>query len=367
MDIQNAAKLTSFQTLEEAEIELDRLGRSSDGNSCWMTLSDSMQVDLTPVQSVRLRPAMYIGGTNSSGCRALLMEVVSNAIDQYLQGFAKTVKVRAESLCFEVIDDGSGLAREKARKHLCNLHFSATADHHAPHIHLALRGVGICVVNALAEKLVIESFDDVGGWRQTYTRGELVSEEVVTNPGSTSVGVSLDRRIFRDAQLPMPETRRILFDAVHLFPGLRLVFNEETFFSQGGLLDLAGFEAAHRGVEFSNVEWENREIRFGYVHDGSELSLTCALVGTSVSKEAAVSSWVNGVLTPEHGTHIDGLRDALKGVGWSPAVIMIHVVMKEPEYAGPTRGRLGTLKVRGIVRDALLQPLTNFLADLTGR
>jgi DNA gyrase/topoisomerase IV subunit B len=290
------------------------------------------------------------------------MEVVSNGVDQFLQGFAATIQVCAEGQRFEVLDDGAGLDRGKARQHLCKLHFTPTADRHAPHIHLAPRGVGICVVNALASELTIESFDAEGGWRQTFRRGELHSEQANARSNGTTVQVILDTRIFGKAKLPIAEVRRILFDAVHLFPGLRLVFNEETFFSKGGLVDLAEFEAANRGMGSRSDLQKKENVRFGNVYDGPELSLTCAVVGLLDSDDGAVSSWVNGVLTPGNGTHVDGLRDALREVGWRPASMMLHVVMKEPHYAGPTRDKLDTPKVRGIVRDALLQPLASFLS-----
>ncbi len=344
--------VSAHDSLDEAELALTALEHRDVANLYWIGYDFEDHTKLADREIVRVRPGMFIGDTSQQGCHHLLMEVVSNSVDQFLQGHATRIAVQAQGQTFEVSDDGAGFSMEKARDHLTRLHFTPTADRHAPHIHLAPSGVGISVVNFLSAEMTVESLDDQGGWRLSFRRGRLVSEERIPNPSGTLVRATLDPRIFGQTGIPLPVVRRVLFDAAHLFPGLPISLNRETFFSADGLLDLTAFEALdiHRGL------------RFGTVFDGPELSLSCACTGKDVGAGPTVRSWVNGVLTPEHGSHVEGLLAALAWVGWRPAALMIHVVMKEPRYAGPTRDKLALPKVRTLVRDALIEPLRSFVS-----
>lgn len=119
------------------------------------------------------------------------------------------------------------------------------------------------------------------------------------------------------------------------------------------LVALARFEAAR--VEGRG--WRDGNDRFfGHTHDGAELSFTTACYGT-VSKvsEVKILSWVNGRRSPGHGTHVDGALDALKKLKWFPAALMLSVVMKDPQFAGPTRDKLGAEKARPLIREAFFE------------
>ena len=103
--------------------------------------------------------------------------------------------------------------------------------------------------------------------------------------------------------------------------------------------------------------------RFGHQADSEELGLSFACYGDSRESEPSVISWVNGRLTPAHGTHVDGAMDALSKQRWKPSTVLIHVWMKEPEYAGPTTDKLRTPKVRDIVSRQLSTQIGDFLAS----
>lgn len=313
------------------------------------TFSGSVQ------QTVRDRPAMYIGDTSESGVLHMILEVISNSADQFLQGQATEVRVKVSGHSFVVEDDGAGFHRSKAKHIHTNYHNTATADDHAPHIHLSSHGIGVCPVNALCSSFVVESFDQGGGWRLAYAEGALVEELSCGRQRGTLTRGVLDDSIF-DVEIPLGALRRKCFDAVHLLPGLKISVNEETYHAPGGLLALADFEAGSRGG--ANC-YQTTSDRFGYIYDGEALSFSIACLGQS-DKETEIHSWVNGGRTPGHGTHVDGALEALEAVNWVPAVVTLSVVMKEPEYAGPTKDRLGTKKVKSIVRDALEPRLREF-------
>ena len=103
----------------------------------------------------------------------MLYEIVANSVDQFLQGLSTEIFVELNGQSFKVVDNGAGLERGRAATFLTRFHDSATADQHAPHIHMSPRGVGLCAVSALASGFSMESFDKNGRWRLDCPQGEL--------------------------------------------------------------------------------------------------------------------------------------------------------------------------------------------------
>lgn len=314
--------------------------------------ADEAQTEKDPIAAVRQRPAMFFGSTDGYGKIEVLFEVASNAVDQYLQGHGTLVGVQAADDSFQVWDDGAGLDRVAARKHITEIHLTPTADQQAPHIHLGGSSLGLCPVNAVCRQFTMRSSDAKGGWQLRFERGRLVEESECEAARGTLVDVSLDLDVLSDDPWPLWKARRVFFDAVHLFPGLRVEFNGEVFHAPQGLEELARFEA----VRLERAMWRQDDRRsFGHVHQDETLMFTLACYGTASSTaETVLRSWVNGLLTPGHGSHLDGVLDALGTVEWKPAAVTLSVVMKEPQYAGPTRDKLRVAKVRDLVREAVI-------------
>ena len=302
--------------------------------------------------SIRERPGLFIGDLGEYGMLHLILEVVSNSVDQYLQGFATQVWIRANDHSFEVEDDGAGCHRRKANHVLTHYHYTATADKHAPHIHLSWHGIGICPVNALCSLFVMESSDVKGGWSQQYSEGILEKEDRIKRSRGALVKAEFDKELFK-TKLPLSSLRRKCFEAVHLLPGLKISLNEETFYASAGLLALAEFDAGGY-LDLPVRSQENK--KFGFNYDGDEIAFSVACIGTTET-DTKLLSWVNGGRTEEHGTHVEGALDALNEVGWTPAYLNLSIVMKEPQYAGPTKHELGTKKVRKLVKEAMIPEL----------
>ncbi|MCA9781655.1 MAG: hypothetical protein KC800_33285, partial [Candidatus Eremiobacteraeota bacterium] len=320
---------------------LRRFAKEADAENAWARLCERVgehdrrytlktQYSYPPitVPTVRERPHLFLGDLNSLGLLHLVLEVASNSTDQFLMGFGTQVWIRLTDDGFEVEDDGAGFHRDKAKHVLTHYHGMATADNHAPHIHLSWSGVGVCPVNAVCSEFIVESYDKRGGWLQRYAKGVLVDESGVKHRAGTLVKATFDRTILMGA-FPRDLLRRKCFEAVHIIPGLRMSLDQETFYAPTGLLSLAEFDAA------ANLE---RPIaghrRFGLNHDGEEIQFSIACLGET-KNETRLLSWVNGCRTEEHGTHVDGALEALGEFGWYPASLYLSVVMKEPEYAGP--------------------------------
>jgi DNA gyrase subunit B len=164
-------------------------------------VSDSVDA-ISSRAAIRGRPGMYIGDPeDGSGLQNLVLEVVSNALDQCLIGRCSAIHVAIDDDLVTVRDDGPSLAldSEEVRSYLTTLHRTATADGHAPHVHLAV-GVGFAVVNALSARFEVEVVHGGRVWRTAYEQG-LVVEPLTSEPSEAPTGTPVrlrpDPAIFR--------------------------------------------------------------------------------------------------------------------------------------------------------------------------
>ncbi|MBT9582260.1 hypothetical protein IV102_02855 [bacterium] len=298
--------------------------------------------------SARERPGMYFGSTNGSGAQYAALEIIANSVDQVLQGLAHHVRVRLDEWSLEVEDDGEGypLDSELGELYLTQFHNSPTVDQHAPHVHLVTQGVGLAPVNAVCSDYQVQSVRGGQGYQASFRCGELVGKERVTLDFTrgTRVRLSLDRSIWQ-CGFQVGPLRRQLFDFVHLIPGLVLTLNDERFHAPRGLLDLAEFA----------TDWTG-DRSFGFRGQTDFLMLQVAAKG-ECSRRMHIESWVNGARTEEHGSHVGGALEAFQEIGWRPARLLVHVIMREPRYAGPVRRRLQVPKALRQVRELLRREL----------
>lgn len=328
---------------------LTLLQRSPDSPWEWVRCSGGRvrQVPEFP-QAVRERPGLYFGSCDAFGALQLALEVIANSVDQFLQGRASQIRVQYDDWFLEVEDDGEGypLDSESGERYLTDLHHSPTADDHAPHVHLITQGIGLAPVNAVCSTYQVESVREGQGHRLAYESGNLVCKQRADLDFSrgTRVRLTLDRQLWAQGFASGPLRRR-LFDFVHLIPGLMVTLNEERFHARHGLLDLASFHGEWLGERILNYEGKN-----------DFLMLQVAAVGET-DRRMDIQSWVNGACTEEHGSHVEGALEAFREAGWRPARVLVHVIMLEPEYAGPTRRKLRSPRalrqVRALLRHAL--------------
>lgn len=311
-----------------------------DPSSAWEFVTCRPQTPTAPQlpQAARTRPGMYFGSLNGHGTHQLAVEIIANAVNQFLQGHATHIRVQHDEWTLRVEDDGQGypLDTDLGQQYLTQYHNSATADHHAPHVHLVTLGVGLAPVNAVCSEFTIEA----GGHRQTYHGGQLASQEPSDRTQGTRVSLQLDRDIWPSGFQSGPLRRR-LFDFAHLIPGLTITLNHERFHAPRGLLDLAEFHTD-----------QVSEQRLHYQRQTDFLTLQIAATGHS-KRQIQIESWVNGARTEEHGSHVDGALEALQESGWRPARVLIHVIMQRPEYGGPFRRQLRVPKALRQVRELL--------------
>lgn len=344
-----------------------------------------MNEKLSDIEYVRKRPGMYIGDTTSRGLHHLPGEIIGNSIDEFLRGRATRVAVSVQDGIVTVADDGSGLPFDEpstlggaslANDYLSSFHRTPSADNHGPHVHFhSALGVGMFVVNALSEFFKVESWRNGKLYRQAFVRGVPTSDLEVSEGLSaeaflensnqpkrgTRVTYKADPEIFGEQLTDALCIRSQLFDAAHLHPGIVIELQNERFCAPGGLGDF---------VRFSSFSTVTDCFSFNEVHD--EVAIHAAASTGTISVMGSVRSaddstrwvtWANGVRTifaNTSGTHEDAFAEALESVGWQPRIAMIHVVMREPMYAGPTKAQLDVPDKKQSMIDALQPALESY-------
>jgi DNA gyrase subunit B len=357
--------------------------------------ADSITV-LKGLEAVRKRPGMYIGSTGENGLHHLVYEVVDNSIDEALAGFATRIDVvihRDNSIT--VTDDGRGIPVDihptegipAVELALTVLHAGGKFDKNSYKVSGGLHGVGVSVVNALSEKLTVTV--DRGGARHqmSFVRGHTVQKLTVIGMAAgtgTTVHFKPDPEIFNVLEFSWNTLADRLRQLAFLNGGINIVLSDErgetprteTFYYKGGL------------VEF--VSWLNRNkkvlhpkpVHFSATRDDVDVDI--ALQYEEGYNENTFT-FVNNINTHEGGTHLTGFRSALtrtiNEVAKKSAAMkketftlsgddaregltcVLHVKVREPQFEGQTKTKLGNGEVEGIVRAIVNEHLGQFLEE----
>ena len=354
---------------------------------------------LEGLEPVRKRPGMYIGGLDARGYHHLLWELVDNAVDEVINGHARTVWVTlAKDLRGATVeDDGRGIPVDPHPKYknksaleiiLTTLHAGGKFDQGA-YLHSGgLHGVGSSVVNALSSDLEAFVRRDGKEYHQAYQRGVAQAKLKVVNPKARGTGTRIFFRPDVDIFGPKlhfdsAQVRERLEAKTYLHKGLRVVFEDEatkvkvTFAHDGGIGDyLAKVVQSREKATSTPLFAVSREKD---KRDTGALVLECALQWTEATDEH-VQSYVNGIPTGSGGTHEAGLRAGVvkavrnfldvgglapKGLTLSAEDIreglcaVLSIYITEPQFQGQTKDKLNNPEVQaeidGIVRTALEQ------------
>lgn len=364
--------------------------------------ADSIQV-LEGLEAVRRRPAMYIGSTGPKGLHHLIWEVVDNAVDEAMAGYASRILVTLQADGgVNVRDNGRGIPVEKHKGSglpavttvLTTLHAGGKFDSEAYRVSGGLHGVGISVVNALSTRTDVEIVRDGHLWAQSFEYGEALGKLKKVKEmkrSGTSVTFWADPDIFEETTTYSRKTVITrLREMAFLNKGLEIRFKdervdegeepfEETFKYAGGLVDFVKYLNATRDPIHPQVA------SFEYSDDEAEIAV--ALQWTAGYQES-VLSFANNINTHEGGTHEEGFRSALtraineaardKGVLKEKdknlegsdvregLTAVVSAKVREPQFEGQTKTKLGNTEIKSFVQRAMNQALPEWLAKHPG-
>ncbi|MGI8685839.1 MAG: ATP-binding protein [Acidimicrobiales bacterium] len=317
------------------------------------------------IASVRRRPGAYLGSVGPGGLGALVLEVVSNALDHVIIGRASRIEARFHpDGSVTVTDDGPGIPVTESpsgvsflAEMLTTMHRTPTADGHAPHVHLSI-GVGLGPVSAVCRSVVVETTTDGARYRQAFSQGRAVSSPQEVGPAGDVVGTSVrllpDPEIFGDAAFDIPVLRDRLRTLAWLTPGLTVAVDGEAF---GPADDLS--ELFHERFGPGWPVLHGSPFLLSGTQGASVASVALGWKDPCVQRE--FRSFCKFREMPEGGTHILGVEEGLRLVfGAAPMVDLmaglvgvLHVTMLDPDVGGPTRGRLDSPEAIWLVADTI--------------
>jgi DNA gyrase subunit B len=356
--------------------------------------ADKIKV-LEGLEAVRKRPAMYIGSTGTLGLHHLVYELVDNAIDEALAGFCDQVNVTLHiDNSVTVMDNGRGIpvdqhtsGRSAAEVVLTVLHAGGKFDNDSYKVSGGLHGVGLSVVNALAETLDVEIWRNGQVYKQTYERGNpITSLEVsgTTKKRGTKVTFKPDAQIFETIEFSFDTLAQRLRELAFLNGGVTITIDDERdggkshkFLYEGGINSFVQYINQNKAVV------NDKPI---YMHgDRDGIDVEIALQWNDGYTET-VYSFANNINTHEGGTHLSGFRSALtrtinyyatrnnlvkdlKDASISGDDIregltaVVSVKIPRPQFEGQTKTKLGNTEVKGIVEAILNDRLGAYLEE----
>ncbi|MAO54964.1 MAG: DNA topoisomerase IV subunit B [Rhodospirillaceae bacterium] len=359
---------------------------------------------LEGLEPVRRRPGMYIGGTDERALHHLAAEIIDNSMDEAVAGHASRIEVAlGEDGALTVRDNGRGIPVDPHPKFkdksaleviLTTLHSGGKFSGKNYETSGGLHGVGISVVNALSEKLVVEVARDKKLWRQTYERGHptsaLEDAGAVNNRRGTTVIFLPDPEIFGARALFKPQTLyKLARSKAYLFKGVEIRWSvdpkllkaddptpaEATFHFPGGLGDyLAATLDKRKCLTDQPFVGESK------LNGGTGRAEWA--IAWPYDEEGFCSSYCNTVPTAQGGTHETGLKSALsrglRAYGelvknkeaakiqaddiTGGAAIMLSVFIGDPQFQGQTKDKLSTAEAHRLVETAVRDHFDHWLS-----
>jgi DNA gyrase/topoisomerase IV subunit B len=343
---------------------------------------------LEGLEPVRKRPSMYIGGVDGKGLHHLVWEIVDNAVDEYLNGYADslTVTLHKNGDAVTVTDNGRGIPVDLHPKHkrpaleliLTTLHSGAKFGEGGHYIHSGgLHGVGSSVVNALSKKLVATIRRDGFEWQQTFRRGRPAGDLEKLGPfrgHGTTISFEPDPDIFKTTHFDPALIKAHLEDMAYIHSGLKITFKNEATKETFDLTHPGGIPAFLARLVSEGQKPPVTEAPFCLARGNGE-KMEVALQWTE-STDEAIRSYVNGIRTSAGGTHEGGFKKAVvkavrnyiatheiktKGLDINAEdiregiVAVLSVFVREPMFQGQTKERLNNPELEGTV-DNFVRP-----------
>lgn len=342
---------------------------------------------LTGLEPVQRRPGMY---TDTTRPNHLAHEVVDNSVDEAIAGFAKTISVTLYADgSLEVVDDGRGMPIDVHPEHgvtgieliLTKLHAGAKFSNKTYEFSGGLHGVGVSVVNALSERLVVEVRRGGGKYRIEFSHGAKTAElkrvgDVPVRETGTSVRFWPAVRYFDTPKISISALKHTLRAKAVLCSGLIVRFRDEASGEEAIWCYDEGLRS-YLAEHVAGVPCLPESLWVG-ASRGTEEQVDWAVTWVLESAEGVSESYVNLIPTAQGGTHVNGLRTGLlealrefceihkllpRGLKlapedvWDTCRYVLSLKIQEPQFAGQTKERLSSRQaavfVSGVVKDEL--------------
>lgn len=359
------------------------------------TVYDASQIEvLEGLEAVRKRPGMYIGTTSSKGLHHLVYEIVDNSIDEALAGYCTQIHITIHhNNSITVIDDGRGIpvdihqktGRPAVEVAMTMLHAGGKFGGNGYKVTGGLHGVGMSVVNALSEWLEVKVSRDGFTYFQRYEKGKPVTDlKVIGKADGTGTETTFkpDQDIFEDLVYSTETLMHRFQELAFLNKGIRITLfderegKEEVFQHDGGIIDFVKYLNKTKDV------LHHRPIFFSAQKDDVVVEVAMQYHDGYVEN---VFSYANNIHTHEGGTHEAGFKTALTRVVNDYArkhnvlkesepnlsgedireglTAVISVKVREPQFEGQTKTKLGNSEVRGVVDTVVGEGLSSFLEE----
>ncbi|HIA16886.1 MAG TPA: DNA topoisomerase (ATP-hydrolyzing) subunit B [Dehalococcoidia bacterium] len=358
---------------------------------------------LEGMEAVRRRPGMYIGSTDQRGLHHLVYEIVDNSVDEYMGGFSSRVSIyiSADGVV-TVRDDGRGIPVDRhpttglsgVETVMTTLHAGGKFGGKAYAVSGGLHGVGASVVNALSTYMNVEVYRGSRVYSQEFSRGirqtdlkyRRATDEEAKHTGNVTT-FSPDPDIFEEIEYEYNTLTQRFKEMAYLNKGLEIHFksdfhedrwpnNEVTYYFDGGISSFVKSLNQSREVVHDEPIYVEKHI------DGSIVE---AALQYNDSFNEFVYSFANCINTHDGGSHVTGFRSALTRVlndyGRKQKIIkdndtnlageetregltaVISVKLKDPQFEGQTKGKLGNPEVRTQVETVIAEALNHYLED----
>lgn len=350
---------------------------------------------LKGLEPVRKRPGMYIGSTGIDGLHHLIWEVVDNSVDEAMIEHAKNIEiVLLPSNRVRISDDGRGIPVEKhadtgksaLETVMTTLHAGGKFGGDAYKVSGGLHGVGVSVVCALSTYMEVQVERDGGRYVQEYFRGQpksSVKKVGESQRTGTTVIFDADPEIFPEIKYDAKKILQHLRQQAYLTKGVRVAFLDKRekekessygFYFEGGVGSFVKYLVMGNTPRHDNI--------FSVAATKNDIFVETAFQYTQ-EMECTEQSFANNIYTPEGGTHISGFRAALtrclnnyarregflkeKDENFSGDDVregltaVISVKIKNPQFEGQTKAKLGNPEVKNAVEDAVSESLADYL------
>jgi DNA gyrase subunit B len=355
--------------------------------------AESIKV-LKGLEAVRKRPAMYIGSTGPEGLHHLVYEVVDNSVDEALAGYCNQIDVLIHvDNSVTVIDNGRGIPvgmHKKEKKSAAEvvmtmLHAGGKFDSKTYKVSGGLHGVGVSVVNALSERLDLEIKRDGGIFTQSYERGNPVTKlEKIgkTNKTGTKVTFWPDKEVFETPEFNFEVLTQRMRELSFLNKGLKISIVDERanksheFQYKGGIQEFVQYLNQNKTII------NPKPIFFEGTREEVQVDMA---IQYNAGYSETIFSFVNNINTTEGGTHLIGFKAALtrsiNNYASSHNLLkdlsenitgddtreglsaVLSLKLKNPQFEGQTKTKLGNSEVKGIVESIVNDQLSAYLEE----